>query len=58
MDMNDDKPKDDKPKMDNPEQSRRFVEAAREAETGDDPQPFEKVFKVLASKRTAAKPSS
>jgi hypothetical protein len=38
------------PKPDNPEQSKRFIEAAKQLETNEDPKAFEKVFKKVASR--------
>ena len=40
-------PRKPKPQPDDPEQSKRFIEAARAAETDDSPEEFERVFKKV-----------
>lgn len=41
-----------KPKPDDPEQSKRFIEGAREAGVNEDPKAFERAFKkVVRSKK-------
>jgi len=48
-----------KPKPDNPEQSKRFIEAAREHGTSEDPEDFERAFKkVVVSKPVTPKAGS
>lgn len=42
-----------KPKPDDPAQSKRFIDTARELETDDDPEAFERVFKKVAHARSA-----
>ncbi len=39
-----------KPKPYNPEQSKRFIETARELETDDSPEEFERVFEKVIRK--------
>lgn len=38
----------EKPKLDDPEQSKRFVETAREVEADESAEAFEKAFKKVA----------
>ncbi|MFI5023672.1 MAG: hypothetical protein ACHQRJ_18730 [Alphaproteobacteria bacterium] len=46
-----------KPKRDDPEQSKRFIEAAREHGASEDPEEFERVFRrVVAPKDKAQSP--
>jgi hypothetical protein len=42
-------PRKPKPPPDDPEQSKRFIEAAREAGTDESPEAFERVFKKVTS---------
>jgi hypothetical protein len=50
-------PRKPKPPPDDPEQSKRFIEAAREIGTDERPEEFERVFKKVAlSKRAHSKP--
>jgi hypothetical protein len=48
------------PKPDDPAQSKRFIKAAREAETDENPEVFERVFKkvVLPKKMSDPKRAS
>jgi hypothetical protein len=39
-----------KPKPDDPEQSKRFIKAAREIGTDENPEEFERVFKKVTNK--------
>ncbi len=43
-----------KPPPDDPEQSKRFVETAREVEAGEKPEDFERAFKKVVQKPTKA----
>jgi hypothetical protein len=47
-----------KPKLppDDPEQSKRFIEAAREAGTDESPEAFERVFRRIIVPRRASAP--
>lgn len=49
-----------KPKLppDDPDQSRRFIEAAREAETDDSPKAFERAFQRVMKAKPIARPSA
>lgn len=40
------------PKPDDPEQSKRFLETAKEVEAEDDPQSFDRAFKSVSMART------
>ena len=44
-------PRKPKPPPDDPEQSKRFIEAARELGADESPEAFEKVFKKVVSQR-------
>lgn len=41
-------PRKPTPKPDDPEQSKRFIDMAREVETDDDPIKFDRAFKKIA----------
>jgi hypothetical protein len=43
--------KNPKPKADDPEQSKRFIETAKELGTDEDPNAFDRAFKAVAQKR-------
>jgi hypothetical protein len=47
-----------KPKQDDPEQSKRFLEAAREAEAEKSDETFERAFKKVAQLKKAVRPES
>jgi hypothetical protein len=52
-------PRKPKPPPDDPEQSRRFIEAAREVETDESPEEFERVFrKIVHPKEKSITPTS
>ena len=40
------------PKPDDPEQSKRFLETAKEVEADDDPQAFERAFKNISKEKS------
>jgi hypothetical protein len=45
------------PKPDDPEQSKRFIDTAREIGADEDPEAFERAFKkVVPSKKSTTKP--
>ena len=49
------KPKKPAPKADDPAQSKRFVEAAKAAETDTDPKAFDRTFDRVAKPAKAAR---
>jgi len=51
-------PRKPKPLPDDPEQSKRFIEAARQAETDESPEEFERVFKKIALSKPGHLPPS
>jgi len=48
-------PRKPKPPRDNPEQSKRFIEAAREIGTDESPEEFERAFEKVVRKTPRAK---
>jgi hypothetical protein len=46
-------PRKSKPPPDNPEQSKRFIEAAREIGADESPEAFERVFKKVVRQKPA-----
>ena len=44
-----------KPAADDPEQSKRFIETAREHETDESPEAFERAFKKVAGPKKPSK---
>jgi hypothetical protein len=48
-------PRKPKPPPDDPEQSKRFIEAARAAETDESPEAFERVFDFIVQTGSEAK---
>ena len=52
------KPRAARPKPDDPEQSRRFIDAAKEAGVDETGQEFEKAFKKLAPERRSRRASN
>jgi len=45
-------PRKPAPKPDDPEESKRFIDTAREVEASEDPKDFERAFKKVAPART------
>jgi hypothetical protein len=54
----DDMPRKPKTPPDDPEQSKRFIEAAREAGANESPEAFERVFKRITRAGKAPKPAA